>query len=241
MFVEISVSENALKGVLRDFFIKKRVNVKTNNLKGLVTMTKLINKKVFLVLLTVVFSLCWLAVPASAEEVTCSEATSEHFIVESITDPILNVDGLRSEDIATPFASVDNFSVKGETFLVIPARYNSSEGVYERLMNQEYWSITGAGYTPYNCAVSHETSQFMAENGFDLVYVELVYNIQGTSTYRIELSLDYPEWVDCPSRVQGGKNLVRWMMPKTYHTYGLNVTPSSSMIAKYLGGHISIG
>ncbi len=204
-------------------------------------MTKTINKKVFLVLLAVMFSICWLVVPASAEEVSGSEVTSEQFTVESITNPILNVDGLHTEDIATPFANVDNFSVKGETFLVIPARYNRNEGVYERLMNQEYWSITGSGYTPYNCTVSRETSQFMAENGFDLLYVELVYNIQGTSTYRIELSLDNPEWVDCPSRAQGGKNLVRWMMPKTYHTYGLNVTPSSSMIAKYLGGHISIG
>lgn len=204
-------------------------------------MTKLINKKVFLVLLAVVFSLCWLAVPASAEEVSCSEAVSEHFIVESITDPIINVDGLHPEDIATPLASVDNFTVKGETFLVVPARYNSSEGVYERLMNQDYWSVTGSGYTPYNCTVSREKSQFMAENGFDLVYVELVYNIQGTSTYGVELSLNNPEWASYTTRVQGGKNLVRWMMPKKYHTYDIIVTPSGSMISKDLGGHISIG
>lgn len=204
-------------------------------------MTKVINKRVFLVLLAVMFSFCWLVVPASAEGVSYSETTSDHFIVESITTPILNVDGLNTEDIATPFANVNNFSVKGETFLVIPARYNRNEGVYERLMNQEYWSITGSGYSPYNCNVSSATSQFMLENGFDLLYVELVYNIQGTSTYRVELTLNNPEWVDCSSRAQGGKNLVRWMMPKTYHTYGLDVTPSGSLIAKHLGGHISIG
>lgn len=204
-------------------------------------MTKIINKKAFLILLAVIFSFCWLIVPASAEEVSYSETTSDNFIVESITNPILSVDRLHPEDIATPFADVDNFSVKGETFLVIPARYNQNEGVYERLMNQEYWSVASSGYTPYNCTVSREISQFMAENGFDLFYVELVFNIQGTSTYRIELSLDNPEWVDCPTRAQGGKNLVRWMMPKAYHTYGLNVTPSGSLIAKYLGGHISIG
>lgn len=209
--------------------------------KGRVIMTKVINKKVLLVLLALVMAFCWLAVPASAEGVSFSKTTSDNFTVESITDPILSADGLHTEDVAVPLANVDNFSVKGESFLVIPARYNRSEGVYERLMNQEYWSVTGPGYSPYNCTVSSEISQFMLENGFDLLYVELVYNIQGTSTYRIELTLNNPEWVDCPDRAQGGKNLVRWMMPKTYHTYGLNVTPTGSTIAKYLGGHISIG
>ncbi len=204
-------------------------------------MTKIFNKKALFVLLVFVLAFCWLAVPASAEGVSFSKTTSDNFTVESITNPILSADGLHMEDIAVPLANVDNFSVKGESFLVIPARYNSSEGVYERLMNQEYWSIMGSGYSPYNCTVSSETSQFMAENGFDLLYVELVYNIQGTSTYRIELSLSNPEWVDCPSSAQGGKNLVRWMMPKTYHTYSLNVTPKGSLIAKNLSGHISIG
>ena len=132
--------------------------------------------------------------------------------------------------------------LKGVSILVIPARYNSSKGAYERVMNEELWSSTGSGYTPYNCTVSSSISQWMLENDFNLFYVEIVYNISGSSSsYTVDFTVNNPEWTNYNTRVSGGNYVIQYMVPRKYHTYSISLTPKGSSNSLSLGGHISIG
>ena len=189
-------------------------------------MTKTINKKIVLTLMAFVLSLCWLITPASAEE--------------TISLDVLSNETLCVEDTVEPLAVTNK--LKGVSILVIPARYNSSKGAYERIMNEELWSSTGSGYTPYNCTVSSSISQWMSENDFNLFYVEIVYNISGSSSsYTVDFTVNNPEWTNYNTRVSGGNYVIQYMVPRKYHTYSISLTPKGSSNSLSLGGHISIG
>lgn len=192
-------------------------------------MTKTINKKVLSILMVFIlslsFSFIFTVANASASEIIDLDVLSDYEIVD---------------DTAQPLAITN--SLKGMSMLIIPAKYDSSNGTYIRVMNEELWSVAGSGYTPWNGHVDSDIIQWMRENGLDLFYVELVYNISGgASSYRVDFSVDNPEWVNYNTRVSGGNYVVQYMVPMGYHTYDLNVTPSGSLNALYLGGHISIG
>lgn len=194
-------------------------------------MTKAINKKMLSILMVFILSVCFsfsfTAVNASANETIDLDVLSDE--CELIGDTVL------------PLASIPN-SLKGMSMLIIPAKYDSSNGTYIRVMNQDLWSVAGSGYTPWNGQVSSTAVQWMRANDFNLLYVELVYNISGgASSYRVDFSVDNPEWMSYDTRVSGGKYVVQYMVPLGYHTYDLNVTPSGSTKALYLGGHISLG
>ncbi len=194
-------------------------------------MTKIINKKVLSILMVFIlslsFSFSFTAANASANEIIDFDVLSDEYEIV--------------DDTTLPLASITN-DLKGMAMLILPCRYDSASGKYIRVIDDWLQSTTGSGYSPWNCHVKSDVIQWMRENDFDLFYVELVYNISGgASSYRVEFSVDNPEWMKYDTRVSGGNYVVQYMVPMGYHTYDLKVTPSGSMNALYLGGHISIG
>lgn len=186
-------------------------------------MTKVINKKVLLVLMVLVFSICWLVTPVHAEEVTTEDTTSAEFSLG---------------DAASPTAL---YYLKGITMAVCPGRYDRYTGEYYILTgeNNEYVGINDqTGYTPYNCTLPRIGYNL---DDWNFMYVELVYEVTGGSSYRVEFEVDNPEFVYFDKSVTSGRHIIKWMVPKKYSTYSLNVTPSGTMNALYLGGHISMG
>ena len=181
-------------------------------------MTKTINKKVLSILMVFILSLSFSFI------FTVANASASE---------IIDLDGLSDDETL-----VNSNSLKGMSMLIIPAKYDSSNGTYIRVMNEELWSVAGSGYTPWNGHVDSDIIQWMRENGLDLSNVDIS---GGASSYRVDFSVDNPEWVNYNTRVSGGNYVVQYMVPMGYHTYDLNVTPSGSLNALYLGGHISIG
>lgn len=178
-------------------------------------MTKVINKKVLLVLMTLVITICWIATPVRAVAATTEDTTS-----------------------ASPTAI---YYLKGITMAVCPAKYDNITGQYLILTGEynEYVGINSStGYSPYNVTLPRIGYNL---DEWNLMYVELVYEITGGSSYRVDFSVDNPEYVTYDKSVTSGRHLITWIVPKKYSTYSLNVTPSGTLNAQYLGGHIAMG
>lgn len=186
-------------------------------------MTKVINKMVLLVLMVLVFSICWLVTPVHAAEVATEDTTSAEFSLG---------------DVASPTAL---YYLKGITMIVCPARYDNTTGEYYYVTgaNNEYVGVNSStGYLPYNVTLPHAGYSL---DGWNFMYVQLVYEVTGGSSYRVDFQVDNPELVSYEKSVSSGRHLIEWIVPKKYSTYSLNVTPSGTMNALYLGGHIDMG
>lgn len=187
-------------------------------------MTKVVNHKALIVMLTLIMSICWFAVPASAATV------EKHDFFADGASVILY------DDIDIPSSRTID-SVLLNQLCVYPA-YIFDDGTYH--INQQegqYAVANGPTYPILNCTVSSYISQQMTTYGYNYFYNTLNFSMSGKNIYAVELLVDDEQVVYANVNGQTGGTF-SWFTPKKNYDYELIVYSDSVNVAAW--GHVTI-
>lgn len=169
-------------------------------------MTKVINKKVFLVLFTLVLSFCWLAVPVSAAETE----SYEDYVAEgaSIT---------RIGDVASPQWGGDIYSLMLEEFTVKAfGGYDSNKDPISLDIDGEYGHVEGPSQWLY-CGLSDDFYYGMLKKNLNTFICHLRFSVDGTQLQRYIVKVDDVTIIDTKLNVPGEYE-VSWISSRKLDT-----------------------
>lgn len=189
-------------------------------------MTKYINKKMVSVLMAFVFSLCWLVIPVSAEEVN----TDLDFFAEgaSLT---------RISDITEPQGRSITSCLLRNITVAAYGGIDSNGNPIANSINGEYGYAEGPSKI-LNCTVPSTFYQGMIDLGYGEFIGILVFSVEGTNLQRVVLEVDDEVMVDASLRSSGWYS-VTWTSPRKLSTsYELVVYSNNTNSAQW--GHITV-
>lgn len=165
-------------------------------------MTKVINKKALLVLLTLVLAFCWLAVPVSAAETE----SYEDYVAEGVSIT-------RIGDVASPQWGGEVYSLMLEEFTVKAlAGFDKKGNPIGIEVNDEYGHMEGPAPWLY-CALSDNFYYGMEDAGLDTFLCHLKFSVDGTQLQRYIVKVDDITIVDT-ELTRTGEFEVTWTSPR---------------------------
>lgn len=189
-------------------------------------MTKVINKRVLPFLLALVFSICWLVIPVSAEEV---DGDTSYFAEGATITRIGDIDEPQGRSITS--CLLRNLTV---------AAYGGigSDGKpIATSINGEFGYAQGSS-SILNCSVPSTFYQAMIDLGYDEFICVLVFSVEGTNLQRVVVKADDEVKIDTSLRSSGWYT-VTWTCPRKQHTvYDLVVYSNNTNSMQW--GHIDV-
>ena len=187
-------------------------------------MTNVINKKALIVILALIMSICWFAVPTSAAAVDKNDFFADGASVTFYDD--IESNGSRTID-----------SVLLRQLCVYPA-YKFDDGTYH--VNQQegqYAVANGPTYPILNCTVSSYISQQMTTHGYNYFYNTLNFSMSGKNIYAVELLVDDERVVYANVNGSTGGTF-SWFTPKKNYDYELIVYSNTGNAAAW--GNVTV-
>lgn len=155
-------------------------------------MTKVINKKALMVLLTLVLAFCWLSVPASAAEV--------------------KEGGCIGGDVATPQWGGYVYNLTFESLDIYACKYDSFGRPHGVDVNGAHPSWTGSN-KGFFCYLTEDFYQGMTEENLDKFYCTLWFNIEGSEITKYEVLVNDTLLVTKTKDLLGDRTCT-WICPK---------------------------
>lgn len=188
-------------------------------------MTKVINKKALLVLLTLVLAFCWLAVPVSAAEVNDN---ADYFVEEAGEISFTPLDGMGQRSITSNLLKqLDVYAAK-----------KNSDGTYTT------YTIGGSPLTEtgpaniLNCYLPDGYYQAMLNEGLGYFYCELTFTVRGSNLKQYKLVVNDEVKYTGSLASSGGTYTVYWVSPRQETTTFDIIAYDSNNTSSAAWGHI---
>lgn len=188
-------------------------------------MTKVINKKALLVLLTLVLAFCWLAVPVYAAEIeddTSYSAGNGELIFVSPNE------GMAERSVTSNMLNK----------LVVYAAKKQADGTYTTYTFGDYPLIENGPANILNCYLPDGYYQAMWNEGLDYFYCELTFTVKGTNLSRVKIEVDDDIVITGKVASSGGTYTAKWYSPRRETTTFSVVVYDINNVNAMSWGHI---
>lgn len=189
-------------------------------------MTKVINKKALLVLLTLVLAFCWLSVPVSASEVV-NEAG---YVI-----------GNGELIFVSPDDGVAGRSITGNLLdlFVVYAAKEQADGTYAiYTINSDYPLVAGGPANILNIYLPDGYYETMQAAGLDYFYCEVTFQVSGSNLKRVKVDVDDVVVADGAVASGGGTYTVKWVSPRRETTTFRVIVYDNNNVSSVSWGHI---
>ncbi len=163
-------------------------------------MTKVVDKKALLVLLSLVLAICWLAVPVSAAELTdCDDYCAECAGVLCIDD----IDKMQTRSVSSSF--IDEIRVYAYGGI-------DNEGKPIKVTMGGVYGYAKGPATILVCRLPNALTSGMAIHGYDKYLCYLTFSVEGTNLQRYTVKVDNTVVIN-KTLSDEGKVTVYWTCP----------------------------